>query len=196
MGTCEKKNIIYICIKLSLILIICNFSYADVNFSTLRDKKVSYLDFFLLKFENKLISRSRYLSAQLFATRVQYSNIGVQVNFDKKENFFFTDIYAVMDKNRYDKKKYQPKLRDCNQVRNLIFYRKHGYGFFTQKRNSSLSQDIMEEIFKEVFFRNLDFTEKEINFILSRMFVKVTVFHPIKKTELICSGKINDYELK
>ncbi len=101
-----------------------------------------------------------------------------------------------MDKNRYSKKRYEQKLSDCNQVRNLIFYRKHGYGFLTQKRNSSLSQDIMEEIFKEVFFRNLDFTEKEINFLLNRMFVKVIVFHPIKKTELICSGKINDYELK
>ena len=70
-----------------------------------------------------------------------------------------------MDKNRYSKKKYKQKLSDCNQVRNLIFYRKNGYKFFTQKRDPALSVDIMEDIFKEVFFNNVSFEEKEIEFL-------------------------------
>ena len=101
-----------------------------------------------------------------------------------------------MDKNRYSKKKYKQKLSDCNQVRNLIFYKRQGYKFFTQKRDPALSQSVMEDIFKEVFFKNIDFNEKEINFLLDKMFVNITIFHPIKKRELSCYGKVNDYELK
>ena len=101
-----------------------------------------------------------------------------------------------MDKRRYSKKRYKQKLSDCNQVRNLIFYKKHGYKFFTQKRDPALSQGIMEDIFKEAFFNNINFNEKEIIFLLDKMFVKVIIFHPIEKRELSCYGKVNDYELK
>ena len=100
-----------------------------------------------------------------------------------------------MDKNRYRKKNYAQKLSDCNQVRNLIFYQKPGYKFFTQKRDPVLSQGVMKDIFKDVFFSNLSFDEREIEFLLNKMFVNVTILHPVKKKELSCSGKINDYEL-
>ena len=93
------------------------------------------------------------------------------------------------------KKKYEQKLRDCNQVRNLIFYQRHGYKFITQKRDPTFSQGLMEDIFKEVFFKNLSFNEEEMKFLLNKMFVNVTILHPIKKRELSCSGKVNDYEL-
>ena len=165
-------------------------------FKSFETKKVSYLDFFLLKFENTITKRSRVLKRQLFATRVQYSNIGIQVDFDNKKEKISVNIYAIMDKNRYRKKNYAQKLSDCNQVRNLIFYQKHGYKFFTQKRDPALSQGVMEDIFKEVFFHNISFNEKEINFLLDKMFVNVTILHPIKKRELSCYGKVNDYELK
>ena len=105
-------------------------------------------------------------------------------------------MYAVMDKNRYSKKNYAQKLSDCNQIRNLIFYQRAGYKFFTQKRDPILSKGTMEDIFKEVFFSNISFNEEEIDFLLNKMFVDVTIFHPIKKMELNCSGKVNDYELK
>ena len=122
--------------------------------------------------------------------------MGTQVNLDNKKEEIFINIYAIMDKNRYSKKRYEQKLSDCNQVRNLIFYQKHGYTFFTQKRDTALSQGVMEDIFKEVFFNNINFNEKEINFLLDKMFVNVTILHPIKKRELSCYGKVNDYELK
>tara|TARA_Y100000590_G_scaffold1453_1_gene1815 strand:- start:52 stop:642 length:591 start_codon:yes stop_codon:yes gene_type:complete len=196
MGICNNKKFLYISLKLILILSFFNPSFADIDFKKLEDKKVSYLDFFLLKFENKLISSSQILRAQMIALRVQYSGIGVSVKFDEKEKNIFTEIYAVMDKNRYSKKKYKQKLSDCNQVRNLLFYKKYGYRVFTQKRDPSLSEDIMKNIFIETFFDNLSFSKKEIEFLLKNMFVRVTIFHPINKTELICSGKINDYELR
>ena len=195
MAIC-KKNFLNIILSLFLIFIFTNSSYSSQIFKQLENKKVSFLDFFLLKFENTLSKRAQVLRRQMFATRVQYSDVGIEVNLDNKKENFFINIYAIMDKNRYSKKKYEQKLSDCNQVRNLIFYQKHGYKFLTQKRDPALSQGIMEDIFKEVFFNNINFNEKEINFLLDKMFVNVTILHPIKKRELSCYGKVNDYELK
>ena len=195
MVICEKKIIINIILSVLLILAVIKPGYAELNFKSFETKKVSYLDFFLLKFENTITKRSRVLRRQLFATRVQYSNIGIQVDFDNKKEKITVNIYAIMDKNRYSKKNYKQKLSDCNQVRNLIFYQKHGYKFFTQKRDPALSQGVMKDIFKDAFFNNHSFNEREIKFLLNRMFVNVTIFHPLKKKELFCSGKVNDYEL-
>jgi len=195
MAICKKK-ILNIILSLFLIFIFTNSSYGSQIFKQLENKKVSYLDFFLLKFENMLSKRAQVLRRQLLATRVQYSDVGTQVNLDNKKEEIIVNIYAIMDKNRYSKKRYEQKLSDCNQVRNLIFYQKHGYKFFTQKRDPALSQGTMEDIFKEVFFNNINFNEKEINFLLDKMFVNVTILHPIKKRELSCYGKVNDYELK
>ena len=91
---------------------------------------------------------------------------------------------------------YEPKISDCNIVRNLIFYNKTGYKFFTQKRNSILTVSKMNTTFREVFFKNLSINQKEIDFLINNMVVKVKVIHPINKTELICSGQVNDSELK
>jgi len=195
MEICKKK-ILNIILILFSILIFTNSSYGNQTFKQIENKKVSYLDFFLLKFESTIVKRAQILRRQAFATRVQYSNIGIQVNFDKKKEEIFINIYAIMDKERYSKKRYEQKLSDCNQVRNLIFYQRHGYKFFTQKRDPALSQGMMEDIFKEVFFKNISLNEKEINFLLDKMFVDITILHPIKKRELSCYGKVNDYELK
>ena len=195
MAICKKKIIINIILSVLLIFAVINPGHAELNFKSFETKKVPYLDFFLLKFENTLTKKSQILRRQLFATRVQYSNIGIQVDFDNKKEKISVNIYAIMDKNRYRKKNYTQKLSDCNQVRNLIFYQQHGYKFFTQKRDPALSQGVMEDIFKDVFFNNLSFDEREIEFLTNKMFVNVTILHPIKKKELFCSGKINDYEL-
>jgi len=195
MVICKKKIIINIILNIIIIFSVIKPGHTELNFKSLETKQVSYLDFFLLKFENTLNKRSLILRKQLLATRVQYSNIGIGVDFDNKREKISIKIYAVMDKNRYSKKKYKQKLSDCNQVRNLIFYKRQGYKFFTQKRDPALSQSVMEDIFKEVFFNNISFAEKEIEFLLDNMFVDVTILHPVKKKELSCSGKVNAYEL-
>ena len=196
MAICNEKKYIYIILNLLFLFFFILSSHAEQTFEKLGDKKVSFLDFFLLKYENKLIRRSYALRSQMFVTRVQYSSIGIEVDFDNKTKKILTSVYAVMNKARYTKKNYNQKLSDCNQVRNLIFYRRHGYKFFSQKRDPTLSESVMVDIFKEVFFNNIDFAEEEIEFLLNHMFVKVTVFHPVKKIELVCSGKINAYKLK
>ena len=194
MEICKKKLIINIILIVSVIFIV-KPAYTEVNFESFEKKKVSYIDFFLLKFEGSLIRKAQTLRRQFVPTRVQYSNIGIEVNLDKKKEEILINIYAIMDKARYKKKKYIQKLSDCNQVRNLIFYNKHGYKFFTQKRDPALSEGIMEDIFKRNFFNNLNFNKKEEEFLLKKMFINVTILHPITKKELLCSGKVNDYEL-
>ena len=195
MAICKKKIIINIILSALLIFAVIKPADAELNFKSFETKKVSYMDFFLLRFESLLIRRSQILRKQLLATRVQYSNIGIQVDFDNKKEKISINIYAIMDRIRYKKKNYIQKLSDCNQVRNLIFYQKHGYKFFTQKRDPAFSEGVMEDIFKRVFFDNLSFNEKEKIFLVNKMFVDVTIFHPIAKRELSCSGKANDYEL-
>ena len=194
METCKKK-FLNIILSLLLIFIFTSLSYGSQTFKKLENKKVPYLDFFLLKLENTTNKRVHILRRQFLATRVQYSSIGIQVDFNNKKEEIFINMYAIMDKNRYSKKKYNQKLSDCNQVRNLIFYNKHGYKFFTQKRDPAFSEGVMEDIFKRVFFDSLSFDEKEKIFLVNKMFVDVTIFHPITKKELSCSGKANDYEL-
>ena len=195
MAICKKKIIINIILSALLIFAVIKPADAELNFKSFETKKVSYMDFFLLKFESLLIRRSQVLRKQLLATRVQYSNIGIQVDFDNKKEKISINIYAIMDRIRYKKKHYIQKLSDCNKVRNLIFYQKHGYKFFTQNRDPAFSEGVMEDIFKRVFFENLSFNEKEKSFLVKKMFVDVTIFHPITKRELSCSGKANDYEL-
>ena len=157
MAICKKKIFTNIFIIILLIFSLINFSHADLSFKKIENKKVPFLDFFLLKFETTLIKRSQILRKQIFASRVQYSNINILVDYDKKKEQIFVNLYAVMDRDRYSKKRYEQKISDCNQVRNLIFYQKHGYKFLTQKRDPVLSQGVMEDIFKDVFFSNISF---------------------------------------
>ena len=194
MAIC-KKIFLSIILFSFLFLSFANFSNAEQNFKQLENRKVSFLDFFLLKFENTLSKKAQILRRQLIASRVQYSNVGIEVQNDKENEKILINIYAIMDRNRYSKKNYKQKNKDCNQVRNLIFYQKHGYKFFTQKRDPSLSVDMMQDIFKDTFFRNLSFSDKEKDFLISKMRLNITIFHPIKKTELVCGGNVNDYEL-
>ena len=183
-------------LNIIIFFLFSGLGFADITFENFTNKKVSYLNFFLLKFENKLVMRSSFLESQAFATRVQYSSIRTNIDFIEKEEKILINFYAVMDKRRYSKKRYKQKLSDCNQVRNIIFYKKHGYKFFTQKRDPHLSESKMKDIFKSVFLNNLDLNDEEMNFLLNNIFVKVIIYHPINKTELLCSGKANDYELK
>ena len=99
-----KIKIINRFLLLIVTFIFTNFCYADITFKDFENKSVPYLDFFLLKFESRLFSRSIILKSQMWATRIQYSNIGITVNFDKKDNKISININAIMDKRRYKKK--------------------------------------------------------------------------------------------
>ena len=150
-----------------IIFIFIIFLFTQINlkasvFDELKNvKKTSYLDFILLKIEQRLIQRHGILGPQPMAFRIQYQHIGSQVDFSDKEEKIIISIKGVMDKRRYTKKKYTPKISDCNILRNLLLYGKYGYNMIFQKRNTYLTQLDMEEIFISRFLHNLSLSEKE-----------------------------------
>jgi len=157
-------------------------------------KKTSYLDFILLKIEQRLIQRHGLLGAQPMALRIQYQSIGSQVEFIEKESKIIISIIGVMSNKRYSQKKYKPRISDCNILRNILLYGKYGYNIF-QKRNKFLTSAIMEDIFLTRFLDNLSLSEKEKNYIVDNTFARVQVIDPVRGNDIFCAGKITE-ELK
>ena len=185
MAICKKKIII------TTILLFINTSLVASTFEELKEKKMtSYLDFILLKIENKLIQRHGLLGAQPMAFRIQYESVGSQVDFSEKESKIIISIIGIMDKKRYSQKKYKPKISDCNILRNILLYGKYGYNVIFQKRNTFLTNGDMKEIFLTRFLNNLSLTEKEKNYIVDNTLAKVQVIDPVRGNDIFCDGKI------
>ena len=91
--------------KIILTTIFLLFTQITLVASTFDDlkksKKTSYLDFILLKIEQRLIQRHGLLGAQPIALRIQYQSVGSQVDFSEKESKITISIIGVMDKKRY-----------------------------------------------------------------------------------------------
>ena len=161
------------------------------TFKVLKEtKKTSYLDFILLKIEQRLIQRHGLMGAQPFALRIQYQKVGSQVDFVEKESKILISIIGVMDKKRYSQKKYIPKISDCNILRNLLLYGKYGYNVIFQKRNTFLTNEDMKEIFLSRFLHNLSISKEEKNFIVENTWAKVQVIDPVRGNDIFCVGKI------
>jgi len=179
--------------KIILTIILLLFAQTALSDSTFDDlkksKKTSYLDFILLKIEQRLIQRHGLLGAQFMALRIQYQSVGSQVDFSEKESKITISIIGVMDKNRYSQKKYIPKISDCNILRNILLYGKHGYNIF-QKRNIYLTNANMKEIFLSRFLDNMSLSEKEKNYIVDNTLARVQIIDPVRGNDIFCAGKI------
>ena len=155
-----------------------------------KNKKASYLDFILLKIEQRLIQRHGLMGAQPMAFRIQYQSVGSQVEYSEQDSKIIVSVIGVMDKRRYSKKKYKPKISDCNILRNLLIYGKYGYNVIFQKRNTYLTNADMEEIFLLRFLNALSLSEKEKKFIVDNTLVRVQVIDPVRGNDIFCVGKI------
>ena len=180
--------------KIILTIIFLLFTQTTLAVSIFDDlkkkKKTSYLDFILLKIEQRLIQRHGLLGAQPLALRVQYQSVGSQVDFSEKESKIVISIIGVMDKRRYSEKKYIPKISDCNILRNILLYGKYGYNALFQKRNRFLTNADMREIFLSRFLHNLSLSEKEKNYIVDNTLARVQVIDPVRGNDIFCAGKI------
>ena len=177
-------------ISIIIFLLFTQTTLATSIFDDLKEnKKTSYLDFILLKIEQRLIQRHGLLGAQPMALRIQYQNVGSQVEFAKKESKIIISIIGVMDKKRYSQKKYIPKISDCNILRNILLYGKYGYNIF-QKRNKFLTKADMEELFLLRFLENLSISEKEKNFIIDNTLARVQIIDPVRGNDIFCTGNI------
>ena len=180
------KKIIFI-----ILLIFSNECFASSILDNLKNtKKTSYLDFILLKIENRLIQRHGLLGAQFVAMRVQYQNIGSQVDYFEKESKIVISVLGVMDKERYKQKYYKPKISDCNILRNILLYGKYGYSVIFQKRNKYLTNEDMYKIFIERFLNNLTLSEEEKDYLVKNTFAKIQIIDPVKGNDFFCKGNI------
>ena len=167
--------------------------FAASTFDDLKkNRKTAYLDFILLKIEQRLIQRHGLLGAQPLALRIQYQSVGSQVDFSEKESKVTISIIGVMDKKRYSQKKYKPKISDCNVLRNILLYGKYGYNLILQKRNTFLTNADMEEIFLTRFLHNLSLSKKEKEYIVNNTLARVQVIDPVRGNDIFCAGKITE----
>ena len=173
-----------------LLLFLNQNSLAETAFKDLQDKKTSYLDFVLMKIESRLVQRHNLLGTQMMPVRIQFQNVGSQVDFFSKESKIVISIRGVMDKNRYSKKKYIPKLTDCNILRNILLYGKQGYHLILKKRNKFLTDSDMKDIFISRFLNNLTLSDEEKIYITENTFARVQIIDPVRGNDVFCSGNI------
>ena len=179
-------------ISITIFLLFTQTNLLASTFDNLKkNRKTSYLDFILLKIEQRLIQRHGLLGAQPMALRIQYQNIGSQVEFIEKDSKIIISIIGVMSKARYSQKKYTPKISDCNILRNILLYGKYGYNIF-QKRNTYLTKSNMREIFLSRFLSNLSLSEKEKNYIIDNTLARVQVIDSVRGNDIFCTGKITE----
>ena len=178
-------------ISILIFFLLTQVSFADSVFDDLKNnKKTSFLDFLLLKIEQRLVQRHSLMGAQAIANRIQYQSVGSQVDFSEEKYKIIISIIGLMDKKRYTQKKYKPQISDCNILRNILLYGKNGYSYFSQKRNKYLTNADMENIFLERFLNNLSLSENEKKYILNNTFVEVQVIDTVRGNDVFCTGLV------
>ena len=100
-----------------------------------------------------------------------------------------------MNKKRYSSKKYYPKLRDCNQVRNKIFVNKYGYNPFSQNFNNLVNEDILTNKINDQVLNISTLNDSFKDKILDKTKIKINIIHPKKDKSISCSGRLIDSEL-
>ena len=163
----------------------------------LLDQKVSAVDLILLKYEIFLTKNFNrlYNGGGIPQTLILYQYIDSTVKYTE-ENGFFVNIYAYMDRKRYNSnKKYSPKLSDCNAVRNKIFLNKVGYNFFTQKKNNFVSESELTDVIASNILSISGISIKDKKRLVNDTQIEIKIIHPNKFESIKCSGKINQVEL-
>ena len=178
-----------ICKKIVLFSILVFFSsiqYTQAN--NLKDVKPTIKDLILMKYEIFFLkNQSRVINSRKVGLMVRYQSINYEIKIDHDANTKVI-INSIMDKNRYlKKKKYKPKIADCNIVRNKIVTDKFGY--------NSVTEEVLFEYIKNNIFNFQNLKDDEIERLINKTSVTVNIIHPISKFNLTCSGKLSDAQL-
>ena len=166
---------------------------AEIN---LLDQKVSAVDLILLKYEIFLTKNFNrlYKGGGMPQTIILYQYIDSTVKYTE-ENGFFVNIYAYMDRNRYTKKKYFPKISDCNAIRNKIFLNKIGYNLLTQKKNNFVSEIELTDTIIDHILSLSGISLKDKKKLVNDTQIEIEIIHPNKFNSIKCRGRINQIEL-
>ena len=183
--------------RIIIFIIFFTFSSSVRSEIKLLDIKVSAVDLILLKYEIFLTKNFNrlYKGGGIPQTMIIYQYIDSTVKYNE-ENGFSVNINAYMDKVRYTKKKkYSPKISDCNAIRNKIFLNKVGYNFLTQKKNNFVSESkLTSTIFSRILnLSGLSVKDKER--IINDTQIEIEIIHPNKFHSIKCKGRINQVEL-
>ncbi len=177
-----------------LILILFKFNFLSSNETNLDKQFVSAKDFLILKFDLFFKNNSSNLFKGGGLTGIAYQNLNYKIKINE-EDIITIELDAIMNKDRYTSKKYYPKLKDCNQVRNKIVENRYGYSFFSQNFNylvnsETLSNSINEQVLN---ISSLDSNIKKQ--VLDNTEIKINLIHPKQKYSLSCGGKLIDTKL-
>ena len=190
MGICKI-------LRTLIVIILFTISPSVKSEINLLDRKVSAVDLILLKYEIFLTKNFNrlYNVGGIPQSMILYQYVDSTVKYTE-ENGFFVNIYAYMDRFRYTKKKkYSPKISDCNAVRNKIFLNKIGYNLITQKKNNFVSESELTEIIASriLSLSGISIEDKEI--LINDTQIEIEIIHPNKFNSIKCKGRINQVEL-
>ena len=128
--------------------------------------------------------------------KILYQEIGINVKYVDKEKIHIS-ILGVMDKARYTKtKRYTPNIKDCNVIRNKIFYNKYGYSPIRRKKTLDLDEHYMKKFLEENVFNLNSLNQKQIDFLIDNTYIEILVSHPLPKYNISCIGKLTAFKLE
>ena len=179
----------------TILFFIFMFSEVNANNSYLEKKFIPLKDFIILKYELffKENAKNIFQGGGVFGVAYQNINYNININ-DKDETNIF--INAIMDKERYRSKRYYPKLKDCNQVRNKIFMNKYGYSFLTQKFNNLVNEESLASAIDKKILNISSLNDETKKTILEKTNIKINILHPREEKNFSCSGSLLSSELK
>ena len=183
--------------RIIIFIIFFTFSSSVRSEIKLLDIKVSAVDLILLKYEIFLTKNFNrlYKGGGIPQTMIIYQYIDSTVKYNE-ENGFSVNINAYMDKVRYTKKKkYSPKISDCNAIRNKIFLNKVGYNLLTQKKNNFVSESELTSTISSRILNLSGLSVKDKERIINDTQIEIEIIHPNKFHSIKCKGRINQVEL-
>ena len=161
----------------------------------LENKYIPLKDFIILKYDLFLKDNipDIFKGAGIFGVLYQEIKYDVKIN---QKNIIKLSIQGIMDKKRYNSKRYYPKLSDCNVIRNKVFVKKYGYSFFKQSLNYSVNEENLSNVINDKILNISSLGENLKKLIIENTVIKIEIIHPKNEKSISCSGKLISAELK
>lgn len=151
---------------------------------------ISVKDFILLKYDLFFLkNKYRLVTNQTLRLMVDYQSMNFNLIVDD-QNVFKLKIIAVMNKSRYQKKRYYPKNTDCNIVRNKLFLDKYGYTFWKRKPSYAFDEEDLQNVLINEIYGSENLSKKIIKELIDQTMIEIDIIHPRIDKSIKCSGKI------
>ena len=178
--------------KFFLVLCFVNPSFS----SNIKNFNVNFQDYLLVKYDLFFLKNvSKIVNNSSIKVMIYYQSLDYVVKIKDNQEVDVT-VNAIMDTNRYKKKKYVPKISDCNVVRNQLVAGKYGYSLFTLKKNYSVTESLLREKIKDNVYNFSGINDKDTERLINSTNIYINIIHPQPVYNFTCSGKITQLELR